>query len=556
MTANPRYSHRCRPSARHGAVPLLPALLLTALATAPALPVFATTAAAQDTGSASAAEPALEPETAAQTGAAAEGPPGNAADGEANSEAESEADTEADSEADSEAGSRTDAADTESLPIRAAEPEEEAQGRGSALDEAFREYRRLYDEGDFAGAIEAGKRVIVLSIEANGRDDLQTARGLTNLAIAQQKNGEYEAAVQNYEAAVDTVERVESRLSKHLINPLRGLGNTYLEAGRPDEAIRVYDRAVHLTHVNYGPQNLEQADLLDALSESFLRLQDMEEASDIQDMSYQLYARRFGEESIEILPALQRRARWLNRLGLFGQERDVWNQAIDVIENEYGEDDLRLIEALNGLARTYLYDIEPAVSNRGEWALRRALEIAENHPETTPPLVADSLIDSGNYHTLRGEAQKARRAYRQAWRVLSGDESLLAIRERRFGRPVQIRYARAPAYADESTNPTMNPVFRGREFDRGVVVANYTVNARGRTEDITVIESTPPGLMDTEVKRTVRRMVFRPRYVDGQPVSTPDQTFRHRYAYIAERLPDDIAAAMEEGAQPAGAAGD
>jgi TonB family protein len=546
MTPNPRDSHRCRPSARHSAVPLLPALLLTALAGAPALPVFATTAAAQDTASASAVEPALEPETESQTGAAAEGPPGNAAD--------SDADSDADSEADSEADSRTDAADTESLPIRAAEPEEEPQGRGSALDEAFGEYRRLYDEGEYEGAIEAGKRVIVLSIEANGRDDLQTARGLTNLAIAQQKNGEYEAAVQNYEAAVDIVERLDSRLSKHLINPLRGLGNTYLEAGRPDEAIRIYDRAVHLTHVNYGPQNLEQADLLDALSESFLRLQDMEEASDIQDMSYQLYARRFGEQSIEILPALQRRARWLNRLGLFGQERDVWNQAIDVIENEYGEDDLRLIEALNGLARTYLYDIEPAVSNRGEWALRRALEIAENHPETTPPLVADSLIDSGNYHTLRGEAQKARRAYRQAWRVLSGDESLLVIRERRFGRPVQIRYARAPAYADESTNPTVNPVFRGREFDRGVVVANYTVNARGRTEDITVIESTPPGLMDTEVRRAVRRMVFRPRYVDGQPMSTPDQTFRHRYAYIAERLPDDVAAAMEEETPPAEAA--
>ena len=78
-------------------------------------------------------------------------------------------------------------------------------------------------------------------------------------------------------------------------------------------------------------------------------------------------------------------------------------------------------------------------------------------------------------------------------------------------------------------------------------MVNYTVNARGRTEDITVVESQPPGLMDAEAERAVRRMVFRPRYVDGQPVSTPDRTFRHRYSYIEERLPDDIAAAMEEG---------
>jgi len=453
--------------------------------------------------------------------------------------------------ADDDADAMPEAGDAESLPITAAEPEDEPPGLHGELDRAFQTYRRLYGSGRYASAIEAGKRVVVLSIEVNGRDNLQTARALTNLAIAQQQNGEYEAAVQNYEAAVDIVERVESRLSKHLVNPLRGLGNTYLDAGRPDEAILVYDRAVHLTHVNSGPQNLDQVGLLDALAESFVRLQDLEEASEIQDLSYQLYARRFGEDSAEILPALQRRARWLHRLGLFGRERDVWNQAIDVVEAEYGEDDLRLIEPLNGLARTYLYDVEQAVTNRGEWALRRALEIAEDHPESTPSLVADSLLDTGNYHTLRGEAQKARRAYRRAWELLSENESLAALRDQRFDRPVLIRQARAPAYVDEETNPVVNPVYRGREFDQGVVVADYTVNARGRTEDIDVIESEPPGLMDAEVKRAVRRLVYRPRYVDGEPVSTPGQTLRHRFSYIAERLPDEIAAAVQEREQSA-----
>lgn len=508
MTPSTRDHHPTATDSRRLQPLLLTALLLAALAVAPSLP-----AAAADLPEESAGEVAVDnlPEQSDDT------------------------------------ATRPAADDADSLPITAAEPEDEAPGPSSALDEAFGEYRRLYESGRYAEAVEAGKRVIVLSIEVNGRENLQTARGLTNLAIAQQKNGEYEAAAQNYEAAIDIVERVDSRLSKHLVNPLRGLGNTYLEAGRPDEAIRVYDRAVHVTHVNFGPQNLEQADLLDALAESFIRLQDIEEASEIQDMSYQLYARRFGEDSAEILPALQRRARWLHRLGLFGEERLVWNQAIDVIEEEYGEDDLRLIGPLNGLARTYLYDIEPAVSNRGEWALKRALEIAEQHPESTPALIADSLIDSGNYHTLRGEAQKARRSYRQAWKLLSDDESLVAIRDQRFAEPVQIRYAAPPAYADEETNPVINPVFRGREFDRGTVVVNYTVNARGRTEDITVVESQPPGLMDDEAKRAVRRMVFRPRYVDGQPVTTPDRTFRHRYSYIEERLPDDVAAAMEEG---------
>lgn len=442
----------------------------------------------------------------------------------------------------------------DSLPISEAVPEDEPDGASEELNLAFRTYKRLYDSGRYASAIEAGKRVVVLSIEVNGREHLQTARALTNLAIAQQKHGDYEAAEQNYEAAIGIIEGVESRLSRHLINPLRGLGNTYLDAGRPDRAIQVYDRAVHLTHVNAGPQNLDQADLLDALSESFMRLRDYEEANEIQDLSFQLYERRYGEDAPEILPALERRARWLHRLGLFNQERDVYKRVIDIIEAEYGEDDLRLIGPLNGFARTYLYDVEQSVTNRGEWALRRAVEIAEANEDANSLLVADSHISTGDYHGLRGEAQKARRAYRNAWEILSTDESLLGVREQRFGQPVQIRRAIPPAYADEETDPVVNPVFRGREFDRGAVVVEFTVNERGRTEDISVLESEPPGLMDGEVERAVRRFVFRPRYVDGQPVATTGQSFRHSFAYIADRLPDEIAEAMSESQGPAGEA--
>ncbi|MEJ2604363.1 MAG: TonB family protein [Gammaproteobacteria bacterium] len=453
---------------------------------------------------------------------------------------------DADSEPSRDGGRQEDADDNGALPIGDALPGDEPDELSQGLNAAFATYKRLFDSGRYPSAIEAGKRVVVLSIEVNGRENLQTARALTNLAIAQQKNGDYEAAEQNYQAAIEIVQSVDSRLSQHMINPLRGLGNTYLEAGRPDQAILAYDRAIHLTHVNSGPQNLEQADLLDGLSESFMRLQDLEEASKIQDLSYQLYERRFGEDDPDILPALERRARWLHRLGLFGQERNVYGHIIDIVEDEYGEDDLRLIGPLHGLARTYLYDVEQSVTNRGEWALRRAVEIAEDHPDGTPLLVADSLIATGDYHGLRGEAQKARRAYGSAWDLLSADEELLGDRDQRFARPVKIREASAPAYADEETNPVVNPVYRGREFDRGTVVIGYTVNERGRAEDITVVESEPPGLMDSEAKRAVRRFVYRPRYEAGDPVATPGQTFRHSFAYIAERLPDEIAEAMTE----------
>ncbi len=442
----------------------------------------------------------------------------------------------------------TDVIDSDALP--SVEPEDEEDGLDRELNEAFREYKRLYEAGYYDSAVEVAKRVVVLAIEAQGREHLQTARALTNLAIAQQKNGDFESAQQNYLAAIEIVETVDGRLSSHLVNPLRGLGNAYLEAGRPDQAIGVYERAVHVTHVNSGPQNLEQVDLLEALSESFLRLRDLKEADAIQSLSYQLYERRYGEEDPEILPAMLRRARWLHRLGLFTEERYVYLKVIDILEEEHGEGDLRLIGPLNGLARTYLYDVESAPTNRGEWALKRAVEIAETSEESTPTLVADSLIAMGDYHGLRGEAQKARRAYREAWDLLSEDEALLAERDNRFAEPAMIRRAVPPAYADEETDPIINPTFRAREFDRGRVLVDFTVNSRGRPDEIQILESVPPGLMDAEVTRSVRRFVFRPRFEEGQPVETPGQRFRHTFSYIAERLPEEIKSAMAEAEAP------
>ncbi|NIQ96440.1 MAG: hypothetical protein GWN87_21275, partial [Desulfuromonadales bacterium] len=53
-------------------------------------------------------------------------------------------------------------------------------------------------------------------------------KALTNLAIAQHHNKEYEAAEQNYLASIDIIEQTSDRLNSALINPLKGLGATQL----------------------------------------------------------------------------------------------------------------------------------------------------------------------------------------------------------------------------------------------------------------------------------------------------------------------------------------
>lgn len=72
----------------------------------------------------------------------------------------------------------------------------------------------------------------------------------------------------------------------------------------------------------------------------------------------------------------------------------------------------------------------------------------------------------------------------------------------------------APAYPREA--------YLNRE--EGFVVVEFTINAQGVPEDITVIEAEPRNTFDREAQRAVARWSFQPALRDGRPVS---QRIRH-----------------------------
>jgi len=115
------------------------------------------------------------------------------------------------------------------------------------------------------------KRIVDVSIRANGIDSKVTATALTNLAILQMSNEDNISAVRNFSAAIDIVERLDSRLSSDLIIPLKGMGTAYLQAGDSDRARDAWNRAVHISHVNFGPHNFEQIETLYSIGRLFYK---------------------------------------------------------------------------------------------------------------------------------------------------------------------------------------------------------------------------------------------------------------------------------------------
>lgn len=412
------------------------------------------------------------------------------------------------------------------------------------LRRLFALYLDAVSDKMFTEADSLAKQIVELTIQIHGLDSHESAKALTNLAIAQHGIEDYESAILNYTAAIEIIERVEDRLNAALINPLRGLGAAQLASGRPDLARATFDRAVHVSHVNDGPHNLGQIETLQSLAETFLAVGEFDDAIDVQKRIYYLQARNVDSKSVDIIPALRTRASWQRRMQLYEQERYTWRRIISVIESNEGKDSLDLIEPLTKLGNSYLFvgvtDVpyaQPASVTSGEIYLKRAVRIAEANPEANWKILIDSMLELGDYYVLTERANRGHRVYREVWKLLSEDEERLKARFDRLETVVVLQGVNPPKmYGGDPAVPVSGEL---PGFESGTAVFQYSVSTRGRAMNIRLLEADPPELDDMyhAVGREIRKLLHRPRLVDGEPVQTDNVTYSHTFYYRQADLP-------------------
>jgi tetratricopeptide (TPR) repeat protein len=408
--------------------------------------------------------------------------------------------------------------------------------REELLDE-FDNYKRLMSEGIYDEADTVAKRVVTLSIQLTGPRSSETAKALTNLGIVQHRNKQFDAAQQNFAAAIEIIEERDDRLNQRLINPLKGLGAAQLEGGRPDLAKQTFTRAIHITHVNEGPHNLDQIDILESLAETNVRLGSIEEAREMHDKIYLLHRRRFEDDQLALIPSLMRRAEWQHRAGYIADEQATYRRAIRIIETNASKEDFRLIEPLTKLGESYFYsDLhgEQGLQHNpatGEIYFKRALRIAESSPKSDWATATSSKLSLGDYYMMQGNLARARNIYSEIWDSLSDGETKLLFRDEIFGKAVPLNDRPIPEFASEAgPGPLGAP---SEEFLQGSVTVSFSVTDRGRVIEIEPVEVVPGVFTDMEklVHREIRGRLYRPRLEDAEPVKSINQVFTHLFYY-------------------------
>jgi tetratricopeptide (TPR) repeat protein len=409
---------------------------------------------------------------------------------------------------------------------------DEAEPTEQMLLAEFTRYRRLLDEEAMDEADISAKRIVQMTIRLFGPESMETSKALNNLAIVQSKTGQYDAAIQNFEAAIEIIETVEDRLNADLVNPLKGLGSAQLNNGRPDLAARIFDRARHITHVNEGPHNIEQVEILESLAESTLRAGDAEGARDILDRIFVLNARHFSNDALSMLPSLMRRGEWQHRVGYYNDERATYRRVIRIIEQQLGKEDPLLITPLRKLGESfYFIDVTDATAFKngvvvsGEVYFKRAVRIAESSPDLHWSEKIEADLALADFYTYAESYNRARRIYRAVWDFLSADPERLEARARLLEQPTVLFQTQLPTRVFDRNV--------GKEtLKKGTIVVDYNVSPRGRVRSLRT-EADPAEFTDVQraVHREVRSRIFRPMMVDGEPRASGNIRLTHEFFY-------------------------
>ncbi len=375
--------------------------------------------------------------------------------------------------------------------------------------------------------------------------------------------------------AIEDIEVEQGPWGSGLSEQLAGLGKTFQLRGEHDEAIEVFERAIHVNRINQGLYDLSQVSIIEDMLDSLLVKGRWKEVHERQEYLYWIHQRNYGNNDPRMLPVIDKLGSWyVNDYALNPSRRQVghlvdaynlFEDATSIIENQYGDSDLRMIMPLRGLVLsnwflwTYASQnpssivsndrftgeistsnslsgnpnrIAPYVRNNyanGKDALTRMVEIYDKNPNSPPGAAAAAKVELADWHMLSRRWRSATELYQEAYKSLSSDDVTKDQAVKIFERPVALpdlvlMESDVEQYSRRSSSSASPPA-------SSYVLVSFDVSRFGEARNIDILESQPEGNVGirARVKRSLSDTRFRPRMVDGEAVDSKGLV--HKYVF-------------------------
>ncbi|HUE88569.1 MAG TPA: tetratricopeptide repeat protein [Vicinamibacterales bacterium] len=422
---------------------------------------------------------------------------------------------------------------------------------GDSLDlrgHAYEQFREHYDAGRYREALSFAKRVVKLcEIAAECAAELPTA--YNNLGATQLQLGDAAAAETSYKRALEFLEGVDTVSSRRPIVPLVGLGLASAARGWHDLAIEYFTRAIATSRRVDGLFNQAQITAIEQLIESYLAIGSHEDA--LRERSYllQIAEHNYGLDDLQIIPSLYQLAIFREYIHDFEGARADYARVLAVSEKQGGG---RLspgaIAALVAIGRTYrqqyLLDPEsleppppprdlltrmpewqkgghfsrlpPEIDMRGYRSIQYAIGRLRSVSDPPARLLADALLELGDWAIILRRERQARRNYAEAFELYQ-DAQDDAIGNP-LAKPRLVIYQPPVVSWRNRLAPPQISKLRKTEF-------TLTVDRHGAARDIKVVTSDMSDSQLTQLRRALERAVYSPRYEGGEPVESRGVSF-------------------------------
>jgi len=207
-------------------------------------------------------------------------------------------------------------------------------------------------QGKAAAAEQTAQTAIALA--ASSKNKVLQSRaldGLVDLQLDQKKYAEAEQTI----VQIETLERSLANPDyKRLASTSRKLGTALLNSGRPDEAMKAFERASELSEKSFGPDHVETADSLAELGARYRAKGDHAEAQRVLRRALEIHRKVSGIDSHAATQDLFHLAASLEESGDIDAAATQYEKALAVADRQIGGDREQLAETQAHLAAIYL----------------------------------------------------------------------------------------------------------------------------------------------------------------------------------------------------------
>ena len=377
-------------------------------------------------------------------------------------------------------------------------------------------------------------------------------------------------AIEGYLAAIAELENSGGAWNGSLPEELQALGTLLQQQGEHEEAVKVFDRAVHIDRINSGLHSMGQVASVEKKVQSHLALNQWDKADDTFDYLYFIQRREYGASDPRLIPVLDSIAEWNLRAFLVGHGDALvlrltnalhyYNAAASLVQRYFGSHDERFLAYQRGIVNSsYLLVRNPELLSQmngneyrnaqsmmrerleqssgvashgyasGVQALTRLLQHELTQRDDALAL-ADALTNLADWYLLFGRREAAQEQYRHAWNLLVAQPGANELVTEQFGRVLPI-----PTFVGEKpTSPAIENAKKGDDplsYDYADVMLDVTETGIVRNVRLLSMVTEDNAKQLSRLRRLVRDSTFRPVIKDGIPQRAEGNVLRYRYWY-------------------------